>query len=585
MSSGFGGRDLALALSSQVGDAYSLRHTKDASVQIEDEQKPKLDKSRKVLRYRKGVQPRFATDSRCVMLARPAFHSCITCGRCRHRDDDDGFIRPEIGSASAGKVRLKNAYVPAEQPKVVDVASDPRLLRLQRSRRPVESEIVEDSGSESDDSDDSTQQNRVRARRRVVQTEILEASDSDSDSEVSPVKSEGPTDLSRSKLSPEMTTKLTLQVGTTKQTDSTEPQSLMTCSLPPRVRQAPVPKPIAPRIEFEQKQKPGQKQKPLQKHDEAPEDEDSSESATSSSEEEDDDDDDDDDLDLMGGSLPMLRPKFIPKDKRKLKGAEEEKQRNEEVQFELERARQEERRRETRRLVALEVQREAEAGHEVRRFQEYFGASGPRLKPLSWHRQADITDNDSEAGMPDDMDVDDDEVEYEKWKVRELRRLVRDKEERERRAEEARETERRRQMTDDEIMREDRALGKLAGNDTSRRDESKQGFMQKYYHKGAFFMDEESLDKLKKSKDPRKEDVRRRDYTEATGFDKFNIEALPEVMQRAGRKFGLRSQTKYTHLNAEDTTDHRAERLDVVKRSFDQNRSVFDAKRKKQRRT
>jgi len=515
MSSGFGGRDLALALSSQVGDAYSLRHTKDASVQIEDEQKPKLDKSRKVLRYRKGVQPRFATDS---------------------RDDDDGFIRPEIGSASAGKVRLKNAYVPAEQPKVVDVASDPRLLRLQRSRRPVESEIVEDSGSESDDSDDSTQQNRVRARRRVVQTEILEASDSDSDSEVSPVKSEGPTDLSRSKLSPEMTTKLTLQ--------------------------APVPKPIAPRIEFEQKQKPGQKQKPLQKHDEAPEDEDSSESATSSSEEEDDDDDDDDDLDLMGGSLPMLRPKFIPKDKRKLKGAEEEKQRNEEVQFELERARQEERRRETRRLVALEVQREAEAGHE-----------------------ADITDNDSEAGMPDDMDVDDDEVEYEKWKVRELRRLVRDKEERERRAEEARETERRRQMTDDEIMREDRALGKLAGNDTSRRDESKQGFMQKYYHKGAFFMDEESLDKLKKSKDPRKEDVRRRDYTEATGFDKFNIEALPEVMQRAGRKFGLRSQTKYTHLNAEDTTDHRAERLDVVKRSFDQNRSVFDAKRKKQRRT
>ena len=59
--------------------------------------------------------------------------------------------------------------------------------------------------------------------------------------------------------------------------------------------------------------------------------------------------------------------------------------------------------------------------------------------------------------------------------------------------------------------------------------------MQKYYHKGAFYVDDDSIRV--------KDDVRKRDATDATLEDKFNKEMLPAVMQvknfgRAGR-YGL----------------------------------------------
>lgn len=68
--------------------------------------------------------------------------------------------------------------------------------------------------------------------------------------------------------------------------------------------------------------------------------------------------------------------------------------------------------------------------------------------------------------------------------------------------------------------------------------------MQKYYHKGAFYMDEDSV------KDT--SDVRLRAADAATGEDKFNKEALPQVMQV--KNFGRAGQTKYTHLLDQDTT-------------------------------
>lgn len=73
---------------------------------------------------------------------------------------------------------------------------------------------------------------------------------------------------------------------------------------------------------------------------------------------------------------------------------------------------------------------------------------------------------------------------------------------------------------------------------------TKRRFMQKYYHKGAFYMDEESIRE--------KDDVRRRAADDATGEDKFNRAALPQVMQV--KKFGRAGQTKYTHLLDQDTT-------------------------------
>lgn len=67
--------------------------------------------------------------------------------------------------------------------------------------------------------------------------------------------------------------------------------------------------------------------------------------------------------------------------------------------------------------------------------------------------------------------------------------------------------------------------------------------MQKYYHKGAFYVDDDSV----RSKD----DVRKRDATEATLEDKFNKEMLPTVMQvknfgRAGR-YGTCAKTCSVH--------------------------------------
>ena len=111
--------------------------------------------------------------------------------------------------------------------------------------------------------------------------------------------------------------------------------------------------------------------------------------------------------------------------------------------------------------------------------------------------------------------------------------------------------------------------------------------MQKYYHKGAFYMDESSLEASAEREvgkgggsgdgdldkgggggggataalaaaeaalaAKKKSDVRLRSYGEATLEDKFDKSSMPKVMQV--KKFGFAGQTKYTHLKDQDTTD------------------------------
>ena len=48
-------------------------------------------------------------------------------------------------------------------------------------------------------------------------------------------------------------------------------------------------------------------------------------------------------------------------------------------------------------------------------------------------------------------------------------------------------------------------------------------------------------------------DVRKKSYDEVTGEDKFNLGALPKVLQV--KNFGKRGRTKYTHLMDQDTTN------------------------------
>merc|ERR1712156_1197056 len=127
-------------------------------------------------------------------------------------------------------------------------------------------------------------------------------------------------------------------------------------------------------------------------------------------------------------------------------------------------------------------------------------------------------------------------VEYEAWKLRELKRLKRDRDEKEERDREQAETERLRNMTEEERRLEAKQNPKRVTNKAAK---GKYKFLQKYYHRGAFYLDNE-------------EDVLKRDTTGATLEDRFDKTVLPKVMQV--KNFGRSSRTKYTHLVDQDTT-------------------------------
>merc|ERR1712113_487972 len=98
------------------------------------------------------------------------------------------------------------------------------------------------------------------------------------------------------------------------------------------------------------------------------------------------------------------------------------------------------------------------------------------------------------------------------------------------------ELERFRNLTEDEKRAEMKINPKQI---TNRAAKGKYKFMQKYYHRGAFYMDEE-------------ENVLKRDVSHATLEDKFDKTVLPKVMQV--KNFGRSGRTKYTHLVDQDTT-------------------------------
>ncbi|KAJ3073488.1 hypothetical protein HDU98_001416 [Podochytrium sp. JEL0797] len=132
----------------------------------------------------------------------------------------------------------------------------------------------------------------------------------------------------------------------------------------------------------------------------------------------------------------------------------------------------------------------------------------------------------------DDTDGLNEEEEFELWRLRELMRIKRDRIERDADEKVLADIERRRNMTDAEIQAEDE---KLKGNSE---EKGSYKFMQKYYHKGAFFTDEEI--------------VQKRDFNVPTLEDKFDKSILPAVMQV--KNFGRSGQTKWTHLTKEDTS-------------------------------
>ena len=155
---------------------------------------------------------------------------------------------------------------------------------------------------------------------------------------------------------------------------------------------------------------------------------------------------------------------------------------------------------------------------------------------------ADEPDEAGEEGAIDDTDGIDPEAEYTAWKLRELKRVKREREAIETAEREREEIERRRNLTVEEREREDSAF---IAKQREEKDvtHGQTGFMQRYFHKGAFY----------------------REGLEASGLDKRNImgrrfvdevdrETLPEYMQvRDMTKIGKKGRTRYRDLRSEDT--------------------------------
>ncbi|OKL58289.1 hypothetical protein UA08_06548 [Talaromyces atroroseus] len=142
----------------------------------------------------------------------------------------------------------------------------------------------------------------------------------------------------------------------------------------------------------------------------------------------------------------------------------------------------------------------------------------------------------------DDRDGLDPEAEYAAWKLRELKRVKRQREVIETAEKEREEIERRRNLNPEEREREDREF-------IQRQKEEKEasrgqtGYMQRYFHKGAFFRD-----------DLEREGLDKRNIMGARFADETNREILPEYMQiRDMTKLGKKGRTKYRDLRSEDT--------------------------------
>ena len=260
--------------------------------------------------------------------------------------------------------------------------------------------------------------------------------------------------------------------------------------------------------------------------------EESASSSSSSEYETDTDEDSDEDESSSssdGGGPKLFKPVFVSKAKREANAKAELAARNEaekdEDELEEEKMIKKQNAKEAvQREITLEYQREVAE-------KDYLG-------------EEVNTDSDEE-------DEEEARKNYEQWKMREFKRIVRDRCKQRIEMEEEEERERLRNMTEEERELHATKLKALKDAKEQGKEKTKMRFMQKYYHKGAFFQ-EAGDDEFATTK---KSEIFNRDFNEATNAEKgVDRSTVPEAMRLRHGQFGKAGRSKWTHLSNEDTT-------------------------------
>lgn len=280
--------------------------------------------------------------------------------------------------------------------------------------------------------------------------------------------------------------------------------------------------------EEEQKPAPAAKPTPVQRVPAAAEvkreDEEEEEEESEEEEEEEEDEEEESEEESSEEESPkrvLLRPTFIKKDKRKDTNGEIVARTSGSAEAEDE----------------AEAQRRKEKADMLLRDQLEKEALARAATKKAWDE-----DEAAEEAALDDRDGLDPEAEYQAWRLRELKRIKRARDAIEAAEREREEIERRRNLTAEEREREDREfLAKQREEREANRGPSK--YLQRYFHKGAFFRDELE-----------KEGLDKRDLMGSRYADETNREVLPEYMQlRDMTKLGRKGRTRYKDLRTEDT--------------------------------
>lgn len=206
-------------------------------------------------------------------------------------------------------------------------------------------------------------------------------------------------------------------------------------------------------------------------------------------------------------SEPRLMPIFIPKSERQAPTKPQDEEKNKKKMVE-------ENRMQTLKMIEEDIRRQQ------------------ALEPDQGDHE--ITKTAIESINTDDEE--DRELAYEEWKLRELKRIQRDREQKELLKQASEEALKIRKMSDEDRTSYLAKNPKEIVNDTPK---GRMKYLQRYYHRGAFYLDEDS-------------NVFKRDFQQPTLEDRLDRTSLPQAMQV--KNFGRSGRTKYTHLADQDTT-------------------------------